>query len=330
MDTFPIVKRKDEEKCGEYRTKRVILEIYDAMQEAIRTGQTAPNPREPGPRFSDRNGLPDWKPGQSKPSDWPSYIHPPRGCQPTPTDQWRLSNLVDGATLPRSFRLVLDEHEAGNGVDCQWNCKVISDQRWPSRPGHLGLGPSPGPKARQHSGSGRLGQADLSGTHRCQHETKSHGGDAPWSGATRAGADSPIGVAVVPTARRPGTSGLLRKIHGTHHSQGRCGFHSQWWRTNHCNGTCAWLPESSLVYHSYPWLHLARSDYSQKQFLQPGEADFIVVDPEHGLLVLEVKGGTIEYEPTSHLFFRVQERGGRAHPNPFGQGPPATYTPYAT
>ncbi|MGD0358596.1 MAG: N-6 DNA methylase [Terracidiphilus sp.] len=37
MDTFPIVKRKDEEKWGEYRTKRVILEIYDAMAEAART-----------------------------------------------------------------------------------------------------------------------------------------------------------------------------------------------------------------------------------------------------------------------------------------------------
>ena len=39
MDTFSIVRRKDEEKHGEYRTKRVILEIYDAMLEAIRTGR---------------------------------------------------------------------------------------------------------------------------------------------------------------------------------------------------------------------------------------------------------------------------------------------------
>jgi hypothetical protein len=38
METFPIVKRKDKEKWGEYRTKRVILEIYDAVLEAIRTG----------------------------------------------------------------------------------------------------------------------------------------------------------------------------------------------------------------------------------------------------------------------------------------------------
>ena len=38
MDTFPIVKRKDEQKYGDYRTKRVILEIYDKMAEAMRTG----------------------------------------------------------------------------------------------------------------------------------------------------------------------------------------------------------------------------------------------------------------------------------------------------
>ena len=39
MDTFPIVKRKDEAKFnGDYRTKRTILEIYDAFQESIRTG----------------------------------------------------------------------------------------------------------------------------------------------------------------------------------------------------------------------------------------------------------------------------------------------------
>ncbi len=53
MDTFPIVKRKDEEKWGEYRTKRVILEIYDAMQEANRTGtpyQTRLDPPPADPR----------------------------------------------------------------------------------------------------------------------------------------------------------------------------------------------------------------------------------------------------------------------------------------
>lgn len=38
METFPIVKRHDEAEYGEYRTKRLILEIYDAMAEAMRTG----------------------------------------------------------------------------------------------------------------------------------------------------------------------------------------------------------------------------------------------------------------------------------------------------
>jgi len=38
LDTFPIVRRKDEQRYGEYRTKRVILEIYDEMAEAERTG----------------------------------------------------------------------------------------------------------------------------------------------------------------------------------------------------------------------------------------------------------------------------------------------------
>lgn len=38
LDSFPIVRRKDEVIHAEYRTKRVILEIYDAMAEAERTG----------------------------------------------------------------------------------------------------------------------------------------------------------------------------------------------------------------------------------------------------------------------------------------------------
>jgi hypothetical protein len=50
MDTFPIVRRKDEEKYnGDYRTKRVILEIYDAMQESIRTGKPYQTRLDPPP-----------------------------------------------------------------------------------------------------------------------------------------------------------------------------------------------------------------------------------------------------------------------------------------
>jgi hypothetical protein len=47
MDTFPIVKRKDESKHGHYRTQATILQIYDALGEAMQTGkpyQTLLNP----------------------------------------------------------------------------------------------------------------------------------------------------------------------------------------------------------------------------------------------------------------------------------------------
>ncbi len=47
MDSFPIVYRSDEKAYGYYRTKHVILEIYDAMAEAVRIGnpyQTRLNP----------------------------------------------------------------------------------------------------------------------------------------------------------------------------------------------------------------------------------------------------------------------------------------------
>ncbi|MFW0786138.1 DNA methyltransferase [Gordonia sp. CPCC 206044] len=44
MNTFPIVKRKDEAEFGEYRTKRLILEIYDAMTEAEATGRPYQSP----------------------------------------------------------------------------------------------------------------------------------------------------------------------------------------------------------------------------------------------------------------------------------------------
>jgi hypothetical protein len=47
METFPIVKRKDKQRYGEYRTERVILEIYDAMQRAMETGVPYQGPSKP-------------------------------------------------------------------------------------------------------------------------------------------------------------------------------------------------------------------------------------------------------------------------------------------
>lgn len=71
METFPIVKRKDETNNGFYHTKEKIIEIYDQMKHAMETGQpfkTMLNP-PPGPPTV-------WplQPGQP----WPSNLHPLR------------------------------------------------------------------------------------------------------------------------------------------------------------------------------------------------------------------------------------------------------------
>jgi hypothetical protein len=50
MDAFPIVRRKDEQKYGgDYRTKRIILEIYDALTDAIRDGKPYKTKLNPPP-----------------------------------------------------------------------------------------------------------------------------------------------------------------------------------------------------------------------------------------------------------------------------------------
>src|SRR5690606_21613776 len=49
LETFPIVKRKDIAKHGEFRTKRVILEMYDAMAEAMQGGAPYATRLDPPP-----------------------------------------------------------------------------------------------------------------------------------------------------------------------------------------------------------------------------------------------------------------------------------------
>ena len=49
-DTFSIVKRKDEATfTGDYRTKRTILEIYDALTDCQRTGTPYATRLDPPP-----------------------------------------------------------------------------------------------------------------------------------------------------------------------------------------------------------------------------------------------------------------------------------------
>lgn len=49
LETFHIVKRKDEQEHGEYRTKRVILEIYDEIAKAMATSQSYQTRLDPPP-----------------------------------------------------------------------------------------------------------------------------------------------------------------------------------------------------------------------------------------------------------------------------------------
>jgi len=83
MDSFSIVKRRDEAEHGRYRTKDTILEIYDEMSEANRAGkpyQTRLDP-PPGPPLNPDGTfamLPDWPAGAPKPTNWPVHIHEPK------------------------------------------------------------------------------------------------------------------------------------------------------------------------------------------------------------------------------------------------------------
>jgi hypothetical protein len=49
LDRFPIVRRKDEKGHGEYRTKRVILDIFDLMADAKGSGREYQTPLNPAP-----------------------------------------------------------------------------------------------------------------------------------------------------------------------------------------------------------------------------------------------------------------------------------------
>jgi hypothetical protein len=55
METFPIVRSKDMAAHGEYRTKRLILEVYDAMQQAIDTGTEYQTILDPPPGHGPRH-----------------------------------------------------------------------------------------------------------------------------------------------------------------------------------------------------------------------------------------------------------------------------------
>jgi hypothetical protein len=78
LETFPIVKRKDIARHGDYRTKLTILRLYDALAEATATGRPYQTPLDPPP------GPPTGAAGQFvpvsqwDPGNWPPHVHRPR------------------------------------------------------------------------------------------------------------------------------------------------------------------------------------------------------------------------------------------------------------
>ena len=77
------------------------------------------------------------------------------------------------------------------------------------------------------------------------------------------------------------------------------------------------LSDEYIVLHSFPWLRPMRDQADQP--LREGEADFIILHPKRGMLVLEVKGGA------PLLQGRIWSRNGKAIRDPFDQARRSRY-----
>jgi hypothetical protein len=82
------------------------------------------------------------------------------------------------------------------------------------------------------------------------------------------------------------------------------------------------IPDGVTIFYSVSWL-----GRPEKGPPMDGEADFVVAHPQHGLIVLEVKGGRITYDGNRDRWFS-KDRHGKLHPigDPFEQ---ARRTKYA-
>lgn len=60
---------------------------------------------------------------------------------------------------------------------------------------------------------------------------------------------------------------------------------------------CAQMPKKVVIFHSYPWLRPERDVHrsGSKDVMREGEADFVILHPRYGIMVVEVKGGDLFY-----------------------------------
>lgn len=81
------------------------------------------------------------------------------------------------------------------------------------------------------------------------------------------------------------------------------------------------LPSNVTVFHSQPWLAPERDEIKDRVYLDQGEADFIILHPDYGILDLEVKGGRIKYAVEERNFYRTHPSGKTKQiTDPFAQG----------
>ena len=66
------------------------------------------------------------------------------------------------------------------------------------------------------------------------------------------------------------------------------------------------LPAKVEVFHSFQWISLKAHKIGRTEKLkyQQGECDFVVLNPEFGILFIEVKGGSLKYNPEEYQWFR--------------------------
>ncbi len=64
------------------------------------------------------------------------------------------------------------------------------------------------------------------------------------------------------------------------------------------------LPSRVEIFHSFHWMGDGR-----KGTVVEGECDFVVLDPENGLLFVEVKGGALDFDPERMVWTRTTPRG---------------------
>lgn len=98
LATFPTQQRYQEEKYGEFRSQRLILEAYDSLTEAANTGQ---------------------------PYRSPSTL---QTCTSVAVqDGWSLNQLADGQLPESHFTLVVNESEVGKAVPKRWRAVRASE-----------------------------------------------------------------------------------------------------------------------------------------------------------------------------------------------------------